>query len=71
MTKGLSPAMLEALRWVPDDWQKPQYMNIKVSNKRITDPMLNRTFVALHQRNIIEWRGGPCTWEWRRVLVSK
>jgi hypothetical protein len=68
MTK-LSDTMTEALALVPETWQKPPVRGFKLRRRRVDHPLFQPTFVALKDRGLIEWRGGPGTWEWRRAPV--
>jgi hypothetical protein len=69
--RSTSAAMREALALVPDDWAKPQLrFRLKSRSGRIDHPLLDRTFKALQKRGLIEWRGGPGQWQWRRTPAA-
>ena len=72
MTKPpvLSATMREALEQVPDDWQKPPYKDAKLNRRRVRYRLFYPTFCALVRKGLIEWRGGPGTWEWRKVPAT-
>lgn len=68
MIGKLSPTMEEALSWVPLEWARPPYEHKmpKLRGRYVGHPLFQPTFVALRNRGLIEWRGGPGKWEWRR-----
>jgi len=69
--EATSPAMREALALVSFDWSKPPLrFRLKSRSGRIDHPLLDRTFKALQKRGLIEWRGGPGQWEWRRTPAT-
>lgn len=65
----LSGSMKDALAIVPDDWQ-PVKKGFRLGREFVRHPLFQRTFTALKKRNLIEMRGGPGAWEWRRVPIA-
>lgn len=68
--KTLSPRMVEALQHVPDEWQ-PVKCGFRLGGEFIRNPLFRRTYTALRERKLIEFRCTKCIgWEWRRAQIA-
>lgn len=64
---SLSPTMQEALALVPNDWEKLPYPSVQLGGRSVRSVLFDKTFCALRDRSLIEFKGGPGSWRWRRV----
>jgi hypothetical protein len=62
----ISSTMRDALAHVPDDWQK-MTGGFYVAGRFVDHPLFHPTFEALTRRKLVERRGGPGTWQWRKA----
>lgn len=70
MTK-ISNTMEIALRAVPVEWTRCREFRLPWRPwVRPKFPLFQPTFMALRKRGLIEFRGGPGTWEWRLTAPS-
>ncbi|MBL0928502.1 MAG: hypothetical protein IBJ15_00025 [Alphaproteobacteria bacterium] len=63
----MSDAMREALAMVPETWGTVrEFFHLRSRKGLVRHPLVDRTFKALQRRNLIEIRGRPGAWDWRR-----
>lgn len=62
----LSGTMKDALALVPYEWQEMRG-GFRLGRQFVRSPLFHPTFEALYRRKLIQRRGGPGTWQWRKA----
>lgn len=70
-TADMSDAMREALAMVPETWGTVrEFFHLQSRRGLVRHPLVDRTFKALQRRKLIEIRGRPGAWDWRRCATA-
>src|SRR5579871_5185118 len=63
---GLSETAQAAIEVVPTNWERIPLLGVRFGRHRASSVLFDRTFEGLKRRGLIEFRGAPGDWEWRR-----